>query len=193
MTRRELLLGIGTLLTVSAFAEQNQKTATYSELCSLVNNKLYQDNGMADLPPAMRTSNWGGGSCVHASTYHLLMWQGYPDLAKWWKETYSGGEYSTRLHERLEAANLKYAYTVDGDVSFLDWALSTRRGAGITYWPNHAVNLVSFDTDTAGILDNNRKDNIINVPRNEFVPNWQGYGGWAWTLVYVPPPPLPFV
>ncbi|HTN73746.1 MAG TPA: hypothetical protein VL096_00815 [Pirellulaceae bacterium] len=146
-----------------------------------------------DIPPALRTPNWGGGSCVHASTMHLLHWQGHHELAEWWRATYSGGEYSTRLHERLDAAQLKFAYTIDGDPAFLEWALRTRRGAGITYFPNHAVNLVHLDAERAGLLDNNRLDHVIWIPRDEFMTRWQAYGGWAWTLVYNPPPPVPFL
>jgi hypothetical protein len=146
-----------------------------------------------DIPPALRTQNWGGGSCVHASTVHLLHWQGQHELAEWWRKTYSGGEYSTRLHERLDHARLRYAYTTSGDAAFLEWALRTRRGAGITYFPNHAVNLVHLDGERAGLLDNNRIGQIVWIEREEFLRQWKNYGGWAWTLVYDPPPPVPFV
>jgi hypothetical protein len=146
-----------------------------------------------DLPPALREANWGGGSCVHASTVHLLHWQGEHDLAAWWRRHYRGGEYASRLHARLEQAGLRYAYTVRGDVGFLEWALRTRRGAGITYYPQHAVNLVHLDDEWAGLLDNNRIERIVWVRRDEFVRRWQAYGGWAWTLVYDPPPPIPFI
>jgi hypothetical protein len=88
---------------------------------------------------------------------------------------------------------LRYAYTVDGDVEFLEWALRTRRGAGITYFPNHAVNLVHLDHQWAGVLDNNRVDQIIWIPRADFLARWKAYGGWAWTLVYDPPPPVPYL
>jgi hypothetical protein len=148
---------------------------------------------VVDLPPAWRTSNWGGGSCVHASTVHLLHWQGQHELAAWWREAYSGGEYASRLHARLAAAGLRYAYTVDGDEAFLEWALRTRRGAGITYFPNHAVNLVHLDAERAGLLDNNRVEQIVWIPRAEFLARWKAYGGWAWTLVYDPPPPVPYL
>lgn len=148
---------------------------------------------VVDLPQALRVSNWGGGSCVHASTVHLLHWQGQHPLADWWRHHYQGGEYATRLHQRLDAARLRYAFTVNGDVAFLEWALRTRRGAGITYFPGHAVNLVHLDETHAGLLDNNRIHEIIWIPRDEFVRRWQGYGGWAWTLVYDPPPPLPYL
>jgi hypothetical protein len=145
-----------------------------------------------DLPRELRERNWGGGSCVHASTVHLLRWQGHHELADWWRANYSGGEYAERLNRRMNAAGLKYAFTVDGDTAFLEWALRTRRGAGITYWPSHAVNLVHLDNEWAGLLDNNRIDQIIWIPRAEFLRRWRGYGGWAWSLVYNPPPPKPW-
>ena len=145
-----------------------------------------------DLPRELREQNWGGGSCVHASTVHLLRWQGHHELADWWRASYSGGEYSERLNRRLNAAGLKYAFTVEGDTAFLEWALRTRRGAGITYWPSHAVNLVHLDDQWAGLLDNNRVEQIIWIPRAEFLRRWRDYGGWAWTLVYNPPPPKPW-
>ena len=145
-----------------------------------------------NLPRELREPNWGGGSCVHASTVHLLRWQGHHELADWWRSHYSGGEYAERLNRRLNAAGLKYAFTVDGDTAFLEWALRTRRGAGITFWPSHAVNLVHLDDAWAGILDNNRVDQIIWIRRDEFLRRWRDYGGWAWTLVYNPPPPAPW-
>jgi hypothetical protein len=97
------------------------------------------------------------------------------------------------LHERLDHARLRYAYTTSGDAAFLEWALRTRRGAGITYFPNHAVNLVHLDSERAGLLDNNRIGQIVWIERSEFLRQWKNYGGWAWTLVYDPPPPVPFV
>jgi hypothetical protein len=140
----------------------------------------------------MRTLNYGGGSCVHASTINLLEWQGNHELATWWRQNYAGGEFSTRLHERLEHAGLRWAATVNGDVSFLDWCCQTRRGAGIGYFPSHAINLVHLDNEKAGLLDNNRPKEYIWIPRDRFIHNWKGYGGWAWTLVYSPPPPIPY-
>lgn len=145
-----------------------------------------------NLPPSLRCANWGGGSCVHASTVMLLRWQGQFEMADQWRATYSGGEYAQRLNQRLEAAELCYAFTLRGDEGFLDWALRTRRGAGVTFWPGHAVNLVHLDEQWAGLLDNNRLESVIWISRAEFIPRWRHYGGWAWTLVYAPPPPLPY-
>ncbi len=144
-----------------------------------------------NIPPTLRCPNWGGGSCVHAANVMLLEWQGQHELAQWWRTNNSGGEYAQRLNQRLDSAHLHYAYTTRGDEAFLAWALRTRRGAGITFWPGHAVNLVHLDDQWAGLLDNNRLEQVIWIPRAEFIPRWRNYGGWAWTLVHTPPPPLP--
>lgn len=187
-----LLLVLG---GVALLAESNDESASFAPLAVDL-AQLPQSSALApavDIPPELRTANWGGGSCVHASTVHLLHWQGQPALAQWWRATYSGGEHASRLHERLDAAHLRYAYTTAGDVAFLEWALRMRRGAGITYFPNHAVNLVHLDGERAGVLDNNRLEQVIWIPREEFLTRWRNYGGWGWTLVYTPPPPLPFI
>lgn len=152
------------------------------------------ESPVMNVPEELRQRNWGGGSCVHASTVHLLRWQGQQEMADWWRTNYSGGEYSGRLNQRMESAGLRYAYTTSGDVAFLEYCMRTRRGAGIAYFPNHAINLVHLDEERAGLLDNNRTDRIIWVPRAEFLRNWKfNYGGWAWTLIYDPPPPLPYL
>lgn len=150
-----------------------------------------------DLPLALRQANWGGGSCVHASTVSLLRWQGQHQMADWWRRNYSGGEYSYRLVQRMEAAGLRYAYTDQGDLRFLEWAVRTGRGAGILYKPRHAINLVGLDQTYAYLLDNNSVDYDVRrghwerVPRAEFERHWRSRGGFGWTLVYDPPPPLP--
>lgn len=156
-------------------------------------SSLCVERPCVNLPPALRCPNWGGGSCVHASTVMLLRWQGQHEVADWWRANYSGGEYAERHNQRLAHARLRYACTTRGDEAFLDWALRTRRGAGITFWPGHAVNLVHLDDQWAGLLDNNRLEQVIWIPRAEFIARWRNYGGWAWTVVYTPPPPLPFV
>lgn len=150
-----------------------------------------------DLPLALRQKNWGGGSCVHASTVNLLRWQGQYEMAEWWRKNYIGGEYANRLIQRMESAGLRYAYTDKGDVEFLRWCVKTRRGAGIFYKPNHAINLIGMDDKNAYLLDNNataypeQRGFYEAVPLDRFIPAWKGYGGFAWTLIYVPPPPNP--
>jgi hypothetical protein len=157
----------------------------------------YAEADYLDLPRDMRVPNWGGGSCVHASTVVLLKWQGQAKMAEWWRQAYSGGENSGRLAQRMESAGLRYAFTVSGDVEFLEWVTRTRRGAGISYYPNHAINFCGFASkdgrDYAVLLDNNRINTYIYVDKAEFVRSWKSYGGWAWSVVYSPPPPVPFI
>ena len=150
-----------------------------------------------DLPLSMRTENYSGGSCVHASNVSLLRWQGQDEMADWWRKTYGGGEYDTRLVSRMEAAGLRYAYTKTTDMHFLRWCVRTRRGAGIFYKPRHSINVVGMDEKYVYLLDNNYVDypeqygHYERVAIGEFEQRWNGYGGFAWTLVYQPPPPLP--
>lgn len=162
-----------------------------------------------ELPYELRTRNWGGGSCVHASNVNLLKHQGLMEIAEWWRKTYSGGEYDDRLVKRLEAKGLRYAYMHGGrdangngrddGEEFLEWCVRTRRGAGIFYKPNHSINLVGLDEDYAYLLDNNYTDyperhgHYEQVPREEFFRRWHGYGGFGWTLLYDPAPPAPYI
>ncbi len=142
-----------------------------------------------NLPLSARQQNWGGGSCVHASTVMCLRWQGLDELADWWRRTYSGGEHASGLASKLERAGVRFAYVTNGDPAFLEWACRTRRGCGITYYPNHYICLVHLDAEQAMLLDNNRTGQFITVPRDEFIRRWQGYGGWACTPIYSPAPP----
>lgn len=153
----------------------------------------YRDAPWIDLPRELREWNWGGGSCVHATLVMLLRWQGRFEEAEWWRRTFAGGEYANRLHSRLDAAGLRYAYTVQGDDAFVEWAIATRRGAGVTWGGNHMVCLVHLDDRDAGILDNNAIDRIKWQPRQAFLREWRRRGGWAVTPVYLPPPPDPWM
>lgn len=149
-----------------------------------------------ELPLELRQPNWGGGSCVHATNVMVLRHQGLYEMANWWRKTYSGGEYDTRLAQRLDAAGLRYAYA-HNDEKFLMWCIRTRRGAGIFYKPNHSIACVGMDDTYVYLLDNNdvnypeREGHYERVPREEFFRKWKGYGGFAWTLVYSPLPPEP--
>lgn len=149
-----------------------------------------------ELPLELRQPNWGGGSCVHASNVMVLRHQGLFEMADWWRKTYSGGEYDTRLAQRLDAAGLRYAYA-HNDEKFLMWCIRTRRGAGIFYKPSHSICCVGMDDTYVYLLDNNdvnrpeREGHYERVPREEFFLKWRGYGGFAWTLVYSPLPPEP--
>jgi hypothetical protein len=147
------------------------------------------------LPPELREKNWGGGSCVHATTVMQLRWFGLYELADWWRNTYSGGEYGTRLVSRLESAGLRYAYVENGDPAFIEWACRTRRGCGIFYKPSHSILCVGIDADYVYLLDNNdihhpeREGTYEAVPRDEFFQRWKNqFGGFAFTFIYQPGP-----
>jgi hypothetical protein len=149
-----------------------------------------------NLPLALRQSNWVGnqrqGSCVHATMISLLRWQGRDKTADYWRRTYGNGEEPDDLAAKLDRANIRYAYTTNGDVWFLKWACRTRRGCGITIMGGaHMVTLVHLDSQWAAILDNNNVSKFIWVPRATLIAEWKASYGWAVTPVYTPAAPLP--
>lgn len=155
------------------------------------NLATWRECPVVNLPEHARCRNYAGGSCVIASTVSLFRWQGRDDLADLFRRSYSGGQSASSLHAKLEAHRVRFAYTTAGDVRFLEWAIRTRRGAGITFFSNHFICLVDLTPGEAVLLDNNRVGRFITLPREEFVRRWRGYGGWATTPVYSPAPPLP--
>jgi hypothetical protein len=150
-----------------------------------------------NLPVALRQGNWRGnqgeGSCVHASMISLFRWQGRYAMADYWRRTYGNGEWANDLADKMERDGVRFAYTVgQNDVSFLEWACSTRRGCGVTVLGGrHMVALVHLDETRAGILDNNDPQKIIWVPRQTFLAEWLNSNSWAVAIVYGPVPPLP--
>lgn len=148
-----------------------------------------------NVPKADRQSNWLGnqrqGSCVHASMISLFRWQGRPHTADYWRRTYGNGEKPQGLAAKFDQENIRYAYVTNGDVSFLEWACKTRRGAGITVrGGKHMVTLVHLDAKWAAILDNNNIEAFIWVPRETLIAEWKASYGWAVTPVYTPAAPL---
>jgi len=159
---------------------------------------LTEEYPTISIEQVFREKNWlgpqGEGSCVHASMVMLFRWQEKYDLADRWRRTYSDGEWATNLAARFDAEGVRYAYTSqENDVSFLEWAVSTRRGCGVTIKGGvHMVILVHLDGERAGILNNNSPDEIKWVPRESFISEWKNSNSWAVTPVYSPPPPLPY-
>ena len=176
-----------------------------------------------------REWNWGGGSCVHASTVMVLRFSGNTELAAWWRKTYSGGESYNGLTSKLTrnkvpwyssydnnrpgppndvagqiAAANEFADivqrmggttygTANGDARVLDRCIQERRGAVIFYYPNHSIMLVHIDAEQAIVLDNNRINEFIRIPRERFIREWQGYGGVAVVpVIGSPRPPQPW-
>ncbi len=145
-----------------------------------------------NIPLALRQSNWGGGSCVHACIVSLFRWQARYNTADYWRRTYIGGEGSSGLKTKLDRNGIRYAYVTNGDVKFLEWACSTRRGCAITVLGGrHMVTLVHLDSKWAAILDNNSVSKFIWVPRGSLIAEWKASMGWAVTPVYTPAAPLP--
>jgi hypothetical protein len=156
-----------------------------------------------NLPVSLRQKNWRGpkgeGSCSHAAMVSLFRWQGRYALASYWRKTYGDGEVADatwdsrdNLADKLNRDKVRFAYTTDGDVSFLEWACSTRRGCGVTIMGGkHMVCLVHFDEKWAALMDSNDVDTLIWVPRKTFISEWVNSNGWAVAPVYTPAPPLP--
>lgn len=145
-----------------------------------------------NLPEALRTKNWGGGSCVHASVVTLFRWQNRDDLADYWRANFIGAESFAGVMTKANRLGLSFVGTSDGSVAFLELCCRTRRGAMIFYYPKHAVNLVHLDSKWAGLLDNNRTHKYIWIPRDVFIQNWRSYGGVAATPTYSPVSPIPY-
>ncbi len=154
--------------------------------------KVKIERPTVNIPPALRQSNWGGGSCVHACIVSLFRWQARYNTADYWRRTYIGGEKSHLLKLKLDRNGIRYAYVTNGDVRFLEWACSTRRGCAITVLGGkHMVTLVHLDSKWAAILDNNSVSKFIWVPRGSLIAEWKASMGWAVTPVYTPAAPLP--
>lgn len=150
---------------------------------------------LADVPVELRQKNWlhqGEGSCAHASTIVALRWINLPEMADWWKTNYGGGEYFSRLTERMDSAGLRYVATEDGDFRVLEYAARNRLVVVLPYKPAHAINLVDLTPTHAVLLDNNRPGEYEYVPRAEFDARWtQEFGGVAICLIGTPAPPWP--
>ena len=147
-----------------------------------------------NIPSALREANYGSGSCVHATMISIMRWQGQYRLADYWRKTYYGGEliHGRGLASKFDDTNVRYAYTTSGDVKFLEWATSTRRGCGITVaYGSHMVTLVHLDDEWAAILDNNDISKYVWIPREVLIAEWKRSQGWAVTVIYTPPAPLP--
>lgn len=149
---------------------------------------------VVNLARALREWNWGGGSCVHASNVMHLRWHDQMALAKWWRETYSGGESYNGLTAKLRRAKVPFYSTASGDVAVLERCTKERRGAVIFYYSNHSILFCGIDEEHAYVLDNNRIEAFIRIPRDEFIRRWRGYGGVAIVPeLGAPRPPLPYV
>lgn len=157
---------------------------------------VVQERPVVNIPLVLRQENWVGnqreGSCVHATMISLMRWQGRFNLANYWRKTYGNGEWPDDLAAKFDREKVRYAYTENGDVKFLEWACRTRRGCGITVMGGaHMVALVHLDSKWACLLDNNNVSKYKWVPREMLIAEWKASYGWAVTPIYTPAAPLP--
>jgi ABC-type bacteriocin/lantibiotic exporter with double-glycine peptidase domain len=156
---------------------------------------LIRERPTINLPMKSRQRNWvdsqNSGSCVFASMIMLFRWQGRPDLAARWRQIYAGGERWTGLEAKLRDNKVPYASTHgQNDVSFLEWAIRTRRGCIVTVMEGkHMVVLVELTDTQAGILDNNSPEKVQWMPRDQFLKIWFAARSWSCTPMFTPPPP----
>jgi hypothetical protein len=147
-----------------------------------------------DLPVSLRSSNYGGGSCLHAAFQDVLRWQHQERLAAYWRSNYGGGAGIEDIAGICNRLGLQFAYTTGGDAAFLEWASRTRRGAAI-YWGGgaHAITFCGFVGNEAVVVDNNSPNRVQRMSRERFLSQWRASGGRAVTAVYSPTPPRPWI
>ena len=153
-------------------------------------------------PKSVRVRNWLGGatgregSCAHASLVNMLHWQNQFAIANMWRSKYSGGEYASRLRQRLDNAHVPYAFTEKANIALLDYAHESRRGALIWWKPAHCCTFCGWversGRQYAVVLDNNYPDRYEFTDRHQFHKLWASYGGFGLTVLRDPPSPPPF-
>lgn len=160
---------------------------------------LAEELPAVNIPASLRVQNWQGdegeGSCTIAALATLLQWQGRFETASHLAAEYGNGQSCTTLTSILQKEGIAYAVTFNGnDVAFLEWAIKTRRGCGVStsvYRPaDHMILLVHLDEQRAGIIDVRNPTVTRYVPREEFLADWFDAHSWAITPVYSPLPPV---
>jgi hypothetical protein len=147
------------------------------------------------IDPDYRAINWGReGSCAWASMVNLLHWQGRHDMAEYVRAHYSEGAGPQQLYPAMDRLGIPYASCEGGDEQFLTWACRTRRGSCVVVnGGSHMINLVGLDSQYAYTLDNNSDRRTMKRPRSVFMSEWRRSGGWAFTPVYSPAAPKPWI
>lgn len=150
-----------------------------------------------DLPVQLRQPNYAGGSCMYAAFCDVLRWQGLYDVADHVRQSYRGGQVVSGLAGVCDGLGLKFAFTTEGDESFLAWCSRTRRGAVIHWrvssYSDHAITFCGYDDQQqACLIDNNATKKVKRMPKASFLAEWHRNGGKALTVVYDPYPPRPW-
>jgi hypothetical protein len=158
---------------------------------------------VCNLPAPLRQRNWpstnrqtyGQGSCVFASLINHVRWHNEFELAEWIRKNpeWQGGEYASRLLNKLSEAGIKYKANIHADPRFLDWCTYNRRGCILWWKPSHCCTFLGFSVDPrdgveyAYVLDNNYPDRIERHEREQFIRLWAGYGGFGCTITSTEP------
>ncbi len=124
------------------------------------------------------------GSCCIASTCSMAEWTGQPELAQFFRKSYSGPQTQISIQQKLTAANVPFVCTEYADPKLLEYATRTRRMAIVWFYDRHCVTFCGFGWDqgqeVAWLLDNNRVESFIPVPKREFLYRWKySYGGFG--------------
>ena len=191
-------LAAGVLSMLPAGASTSRAIRAVSAV-KLTAEQLEQIKALKDrsvkIDPDYRTINWGNeGSCAWASMVNLLHWQGRHEMAEYVRAHYSEGAGPQQLYPAMDKLEIPYASCTDARESFLEWACRTRRGACVVVNSGaHMINLVGLDAQYAYTLDKNNDRRTLQRPRSAFMSEWRRSGGWAFTPVYSPAAPKPWI
>lgn len=163
------------------------------------------DNPFASEPPifiasGLRQKNWGPiGSCHNAAFCDVLVSQNRLKMAAWWRANRGGATSTGELVRNAEAAGLRVAYTLSGDVAFLEQCSKAKRATTL-YWRwsgknsggLHAITFLGFRGGHAYVADNNSPTKTFKLTRERFLRLWRTAGGDAVTYIGTPNTPRPW-
>lgn len=149
----------------------------------------YKREQIAELAIPFRQRN-RASSCVHASTVMELRWLHLVSQADQWWLKYRGGESAGPHRRKLEACGHKFLMTSNGDERVLEYAIASRRGAGVTWGGAHMVFFAGRVNGNVVLIDNNAIQRYKTQPWGEFLREWRNCGAWAFVILdgEVPPP-----
>lgn len=149
-----------------------------------------------DLPAERHRRNLpdGGGCCVFASGSMGADWHNIPQLMTMLDDRLGGG-WPQKVDQVIARKYPGFKDYVQAEgrenvTRLLDWALPSGRIAMVTFGRGHMVNCVHLDQSRGAILDNNRPGVFQWMSREQLLAKIME-GGWAWTYLTPPPPPVP--